>query len=149
MWRQCDPWDERFTRRKKEIHTKWAKAQCERPRWLTEQEVAIASRAMTPPDFQSDFCMVWLTYLFHAEKKPDRVERDFHKKKKKNLTLWFLYSMTETLYLQGEGSISLPNKPDFIQEADTFSLGSNKVMSETIRVLSCLKINMCLSVLLY
>lgn len=59
--------------------------------------------------------------------------------------------MTETLYLQWEGNISpnLPNKPDFIQEVDTFSQEGNKIMSETIGVLSLLKINMCLSVLLY
>lgn len=90
-----------------------------------------------------------LTHLSVPRREKTRPRgKGFSPKKKKYLTSWFLYSMTETLYLQ-EGSISLPNKPDFIQEADTFSLGSNKVMSETIGVLSCLKINMCLSVLLY
>lgn len=37
-------------------------------------EVTTASRGMSPSDFQSDFCMVWLTYLFYSEKKPDHME---------------------------------------------------------------------------
>jgi len=58
--------------------------------------------------------------------------------------------MTETLCLQRGGSISLhlPNKPDFVQEVDTFSQKGNKII-ETTGVLNRLKINMFFSVLLY
>lgn len=59
--------------------------------------------------------------------------------------------MTETLDLQREDSVTpnLPNKPDFIQEVDTFLQEGNKITSETIGILNPIKITMCLSGLLY
>lgn len=55
-------------------------AQCERTEWLMGQKVTTPSRIMSPWDFQSDFCMVWLTYLLYWEKKPEHMEINFYKK---------------------------------------------------------------------
>lgn len=157
MWCQCCLWDEMFTRKKKKKkkkknHTKWAEGHgvhsVKEPSGWWDKRLLLQAELCPHETF--NLISVWFDSLIcSTERRNQSTWKLFFIKRIFNFVLSVKHDRDSIL--QGECSISLnlPNELDFIQEVDTFSQEGNGIMSETTGVLSCLKINMWLSVLLY